>query len=103
MAIGKRLYSVKWPKAANHRVRSLSGVLVETNVQRQVALHFFNEVREIEDQVDYDGEGTRQGEPRPIAYVREMTDTILLSDSAARQLRDTLLTLLPLEGVGKPS
>jgi hypothetical protein len=102
MAIGKRLYSVKWPKAANHRVRSLSGVMVESNVQRQIALHFFNEVREIEDQVDYDADGGRQSEPRPIAYIREMTDTILLSDSAARQLRDMLLTLLPLEAEGKP-
>jgi hypothetical protein len=93
----RRLFSVKWPKAPDHRSRSLSGVLVETNIQHQVALHFFNEVRELDEQVDYDQDGARQTEAREIVYVRELAETILLGNTAARQLRDVLLTLFPLE------
>lgn len=99
----KRLFSVKWPKAPDHRTRSLSGVMVETNVQHQVALHFFNEIREMEDQVDYDEGGSRQTEAREIVYVRETTDTILLGEHAARQLRDVLLSLFPLPAEQRPS
>jgi hypothetical protein len=89
-------FTVKWPKAAGYQTKSLSGVLVETNVQRQVALHFFNEIREIEEEVQYGDDGSRTTEPRTIIYVRELSDTILIGEAAARQLRDMLLTLFPL-------
>lgn len=41
-------YTIKWPTARTHQTKSLSGVLVETNAQRQVALHFwfFGNLRE---------------------------------------------------------
>lgn len=89
-------FSVKWPKAAGYQARSQSGVLVETNVQRQVALHFFNEIRELEDEVRYSEDGSRSTEPRNITYVRELSGTILIAESTARQLRDMLLALFPL-------
>ena len=95
-------FTVKWPKGAGYQVKSLSGVHVETNVQRQVALHFFNELRELEAEVQYSSEGARSKEPRAIAYVRELNETILIGDSAAVQLRDMLLALFPVtprEGV----
>lgn len=83
-------YTVKWPRAPEHRLRSRSGVLVETNVQGQVALHFFDETRELDPEVRFDEAGKRISSPRGIAYVREVADTLLLSESSARQLRDVL-------------
>ena len=83
-------YTVKWPRAPEHRLRSRSGVLVETNVQGQVALHFFDETRELDPEVRFDEAGKRISPPRGIAYVREVADTLLLSESSARQLRDVL-------------
>ena len=91
----EKLYTVKWPKASTHQTKSLSGVLVETNIQQQVTLHFYNEFRELENEVQYALDGSRASEPRDITYVRELTDTILLNASAARQLRDMLNTLFP--------
>lgn len=88
-------FTVKWPKGPHYQVKSLSGVHVETNVQRQVALHFFNEMREIEEEVQYSSEGARATEPRAISYVRELSDTILIGESTAMQLRDMLLALFP--------
>lgn len=88
-------YTVKWPAADNHQVKSLSGVLVESNVHRQIALHFYNEFRELEDEVQYALDGSRVGESRGITYVRELSDTILISENAARQLKDMLNTLFP--------
>ena len=84
------LYTVKWPKAAAHATKSVSGVLVESNVRGQVALHFYNEVRELEPRVDYMEDGSRAEPPRPVTYVREITDSVLLGASTARQLRDVL-------------
>ena len=84
------LYTIKWPKAATHTTRSVSGVLVESNVRGQLALHFYNEVRELEPQVEYMEDGSRADPPRSVTYVREITDSILLAGSTARQLRDVL-------------
>ena len=86
-------YTVKWPRAPEHRLRSRSGVLVETNVQGQVALHFYDETRELDAEVRFDERGERISDPRSIVYVREIADTLLLTDSSARQLRDVLDTL----------
>ena len=83
-------YTVKWPRGSEHRLRSRSGVLVETNVQGQVALHFFDETRELDPEVRFDEAGGRISEPRGIVYVREVADTVLLTESSARQLRDVL-------------
>jgi len=88
-------FTVKWPKSADHRTKSLSGVHVETNVQRQVVLHFFNELREMDEEVQYNSEGARASESRAITYVRELSDTILIGESAAVQLRDMLIALFP--------
>lgn len=90
-------FTVKWPKGAGYQAKSQSGVHVETNVQRQVALHFFNEMREMEDEVQYTSEGARAKEPRAITYVREINETILIGENAAIQLRDMLLALYPLK------
>lgn len=90
------IFTVKWPRAPEYQTKSLSGVHVETNVQRQVALHFFNEIRELEDEVQYSSEGKRATEPRGVTYVREITETLLISEPAAMQLRDMLLALFPL-------
>ena len=84
------LYTVKWPKAAAHATKSVSGVLVESNVRGQLALHFYNETRELESRVDYMEDGSRAAPPRPVTYVREITDSVLLGASTARQLRDVL-------------
>ena len=84
------LYTVKWPKAAAHATKSVSGVLVESNVRGQLALHFYNEVRELEPKVEYMEDGSRAEPPRPVTYVREITDSVLLGASTARQLRDVL-------------
>ena len=84
------LYTVKWPKAAAHATKSVSGVLVESNVRGQLALHFYNETRELEPRVDYMEDGSRAESPRPVTYVREITDSVLLGASTARQLRDVL-------------
>ena len=89
-AEGAPLYTVKWPKAAAHTTKSVSGVLVESNVRGQLALHFYNEVRELEPRIEYMEDGARAGRPRSVAYVREITDSILLSGATARQLRDVL-------------
>ena len=86
-------YTVKWPRAPEHRLRSRSGVLVETNVQGQVALHFFDETRELDSEVRFDETGERISDPRGIVYVREVADSVLLTESSARQLRDVLNTL----------
>ena len=90
MSESETYYTVKWPRAEEHRLRSRSGVLVETNVQGQVALHFFDETRELDPEVRFDETGERISEPRGIAYVREVADTVLVSESSARQLRDVL-------------
>lgn len=90
-----KLFTVKWPKSTNHRTQSVSGVLVETNVQHQVALHFYNETRELEQEVGYDEHGGRMNTPRGIVYVRELGDSILISEGAAMLLRDLLNTLFP--------
>ena len=84
------LYTIKWPKADAHVTKSVSGVLVESNVRGQLALHFYNEVRELESRIEYMEDGSRADPPRPVTYVREITDSILLSGSTARQLRDVL-------------
>ena len=84
------LYTVKWPKAAAHTTKSVSGVLVESNVRGQLALHFYNEIRELEPRVDYMEDGSRADPPRPVTYVREITDSVLLGATTARQLRDVL-------------
>ena len=84
------LYTVKWPKAAAHTTKSVSGVLVESNVRGQLALHFYNETRELEPRVDYMEDGSRADPRRPVTYVREITDSVLLGASTARQLRDVL-------------
>ena len=84
------LYTIKWPKADAHETKSVSGVLVESNVRGQLALHFYNEVREIEPKVEYMEDGSRAAPPRAVTYVREITDSILLSGATARQLRDVL-------------
>jgi hypothetical protein len=89
------VYTVKWPAAATHQIKSVSGVLLESNVHRQVALHFYNELRELEDEVQYSLDGNRVSESRGITYVRELSDTILISEGVARQLRDMLNTLFP--------
>ena len=83
-------YTVKWPRAEEHRLRSRSGVLVETNVQGQVALHFYDETRELDPEVRFDEAGKRISPRRGVVYVREVADTVLLSESSARQLRDVL-------------
>ena len=84
------LYTVKWPKAATHATKSVSGVLVESNVRGQLALHFYNEVRELEPRVEYLSDGSRADLPRSVTYVREVTDSVLLTAPTARQLRDVL-------------
>ena len=88
-----KLYTVKWPKSTDHQTKSQSGVMVESNLQGQIALHFYNETRELEQQVQYDMDGNRSSQPRDIVYVREVNDTLLLSEASARQLRDMLNTL----------
>ena len=102
-AEGAPLYTVKWPKAAAHATKSVSGVLVESNVRGQLALHFYNEVRELEPQVEYMEDGARAGGPRSVAYVREITDSILLSGATARQLRDVLVEFLSVSPRERPS
>ncbi len=97
MSNSNKLYTVKWPKASHYQAKSLSGVLVETNVQRQIALHFYNEISELEDEVQYREDGTRLTEPRNVVYTRELSDTILITESSARQLRDVLNTLFPVQ------
>ena len=84
------LYTIKWPKAATHATKSVSGVLVEGNVRGQLALHFYNEVRELEPQVEYMEDGSRADASRSVTYVREITDSILLTGSTARQLHEVL-------------
>lgn len=91
----QNVFTVKWPKCSGYQAQSLSGVHVETNVQRQVALHFYNEIRELEEEVQYTGEGARASEPRTVTYVRELVGTMLIGESAALQLRDMLLALFP--------
>lgn len=95
MSNGNQLYTVKWPKSADYRIRSVSGVMVESNLQRQIALHFYNEVRELEAEIQYQSDGQRGGEARPMVYQRELADSILIGESAALQLRDLLNTLYP--------
>ena len=102
-AEGDPLYTVKWPKAAAHTTKSVSGVLVESNVRGQLALHFYNEVRELEPQVEYMEDGARAGRPRSVTYVREITDSILLSGATARQLRDVLVEFLSVSPRERPS
>ena len=88
------LYTIKWPKADAHETKSVSGVLVERNVHGQIALHFYNEVRELEPSIQYMEDGSRADPSRALTYVREITDSILLSGATARRLRDVLDELL---------
>ena len=97
MASGKKLYTVKWPKANEYRLQSHSGVLVESNVQRQVALHFYNEVRQLEPEIQYQEDGQRMGTEREVVYLREITSTVLLGETSAIHLRDVLNTMFPPE------
>ena len=91
------LYTIKWPKAGTHETKSVSGVLVESNVRGQLALHFYNEVREIEPKVEYMEDGSRAAPPRLVTYVREITDSILLSGATASQLRNVLEEFLSVQ------
>ena len=93
MSDSSTFYTVKWPRSPDHRLRSRSGVLVETNVQGQVALHFFDETRELDPEVRFNEAGERISDPRGLVYVREVTDTLLLAEASARQLRDVLDSL----------
>lgn len=102
-AEGTPLYTVKWPKAAAHTTRSVSGVLVEGNLRGQLALHFYNEVRELEPQVEYMEDGARASPARSVTYVREITDSILLTGATARQLRDVLDEFLSVSPRERPS
>ena len=88
------LYTIEWPRANAHETKSVSGVLVERNVHSQVALHFYNEVRELEPSVRYMEDGSRADPSRTLTYVREITDSILLSGATARRLRDILDEIL---------
>jgi hypothetical protein len=88
------LYTVKWPTADTHETKSVSGVLVERNVHSQIALHFYNEVRELEPSIRYMEDGSRADPSRALTYVREITDSILLSGATARRLRDVLDEIL---------
>jgi len=83
--------------------KSSSGVLVESNVRGQLALHFYNEVRELESRVEYMEDGSRADPPRSVTYVREITDSILLSGATARQLRDVLDEFLSVSQGGRAS
>ena len=100
---GTPLYTVKWPTADTHETKSVSGVLVESNVRGQLALHFYNEVRELESRVEYMEDGSRADPPRSVTYVREITDSILLSGATARQLRDVLDEFLSVSRGDRPS
>ena len=102
-AEGALLYTVKWPKAAAHTTKSVSGVLVEGNLRGQLALHFYNEVRELEPQVEYMEDGARASPARSVTYVREITDSILLTGATARQLRDVLDEFLSVSPRERPS
>ena len=73
----------------------MSGVLLESNVQRQIALHFYNEVRELEEEVQYREDGQRDGDPREVTYVRELSDSLLISEEAALHLRNVLNSVFP--------
>ena len=97
------LYTIKWPKADAHETKSVSGVLVESNVRGQLALHFYNEVRELEPKVEYMEDGSRAAPPRAVTYVREITDSILLSGATARQLRDVLEEFLSVSQGDRPT
>ena len=97
------LYTVKWPRADTHSTKSVSGVLVESNVRGQLALHFYNEIRELEPKVEYMEDGSRADPPRPVTYVREITDSVLLSGATARQLRDVLDEFLSVGQGDRPS
>ena len=97
------LYTIKWPRADAHETKSVSGVIVERNVHGQLALHFYNEVRALEPSVDYMEDGSRAGPPAAVTYVREITDSILLSVSTAGRLRDVLDELLPAVQGARPS
>ena len=88
------LYTIEWPRADAHETKSVSGVLAERNVHGQVALHFYNEVRELEPSIRYMEDGSRADPSRALTYVREITDSILLSGATARRLRDVLDDLL---------
>ena len=99
---GTPLYTVKWPKADAHETKSVSGVLVESNVRGQLALHFYNEVREIEPRVEYMEDGSRADPPRSVTYVREITDSILLTGATARQLHDVLDEFLSVSRSDRP-
>jgi len=91
----KKLYSIKWPLDERHRTESVSGVLVENNLHHQFALHFYNEVRELEREVAYDEEGKNLNTPRGVDYMRHIVQTILLSEASAINLRDVLNSLFP--------
>ncbi|MDH4247968.1 MAG: hypothetical protein OEW39_09130 [Deltaproteobacteria bacterium] len=91
----KKLYSVLWPTAERHRTESVSGVMVEVNLHQQLAFHFYNEVRELEKMVTYNEEGNSLNTPREANYLRQVVQTILLSETAALGLRDVLNIMYP--------
>ena len=97
------LYTIEWPRAYTHETKSVSGVLVERNIHGQLALHFYNEVRELEPSIQYMEDGSRADSPRALTYVREITDSILLSGATARHLRDRLEECLAVLQDGVPS
>ena len=84
------LYTIEWPRADAHETKSVSGVLVERNLHGQIALHFYNEIRALEPGIQYMEDGSRADPPRALTYVREITDSILLSGTTAHRLRDVL-------------
>ena len=88
------LYTIEWPRADAHETKSVSGVLAERNVHGQIALHFYNEVRELEPSIRYMEDGSRADPSRALTYVREITDSILLTGATARRLRDVLDEIL---------
>ena len=48
-------------------------------------------------------DGSRADPPRSVTYVREITDSILLAGSTARQLRDVLDEFLSVSPRDRPS
>ena len=82
------LYTIKWPKTDTHATKSASGVLVESNLRGQVAMHIYNEVRELESQVEYNKDGSRASSARSVTYVREIVETFLIRQQHQLRVHD---------------